>query len=250
MENTGLTRKSFVAHRGYQASYPENTRLSLLSAIQVGARFIELDVQFSRDKHPIIYHDTDLQRISGIAAKVCELSREQLLSIPAYEPNRLGDQFYNEKIAPLEALTTILQDHPSVTAFVELKQESIGHCSRTHIIKSVREILHPVAQQTVIMSFDYQLAGYAREAGWPWVGVVLKNWHDLTDKLVVEIQPDYIFVNHLIIPTERDLHNHPALANSKLVAYEVADFALAQSLFKRGVDMHETFDIKQLLEAL
>lgn len=250
MKNTGLTAKSFVAHRGYQASYPENTRLALHSAIEAGAHFIELDVQFSRDKQPIIYHDTDLQRISGIPGKVRDLSRKQLLSIAAYEPKRLGDQFANEKIAPLEALPTLLQEHSHVTAFVELKEESIDHCSRAHIIKSVREILRPVAQQTVIMSFDYQLAAYAREAGWPWVGVVLKNWDDLTDELVVATKPDYIFVNHFIIPTGVDLTSYPGLANSQLVAYEVTDFALAQSLYKRGVDMHETFDIKQLLNSL
>ena len=36
--------KQLVAHRGYQAKYPENTVLSLNKAIGAGARFIELDV--------------------------------------------------------------------------------------------------------------------------------------------------------------------------------------------------------------
>ena len=197
-----------------------------------------------------IVNDTDLQRISGTSGMVNELTRHQLLTVSAYEPNRFGDQFRDEKIAPLEALTTLLIEHPHVTAFVELKEESIDHCGRAHIIKSVREILLPVARQTVIMSFDYQLAIDARAAGWPQVGVVLKNWDDVTDKLVLKAQPDYMFINHLIIPAGIDLNSYSPLANTKLVAYEVADYALAQSLYHRGVDMLESFNIEQLLKAL
>ena len=79
---------NLVAHRGYQAKYPENTALSLNKAIAAGALFIELDVQFSADQLPIIYHDTDLQRVSGLPVTVFSTSREDLLTYPAYEsPN-------------------------------------------------------------------------------------------------------------------------------------------------------------------
>ena len=92
-----------VAHRGYQAKYPENTALSLIKAIEAGALFIELDVQFSGDRLPIIYHDTDLQRVSGQSGSVLTATRDELLSCPAYEPQRLGDTFKGEKISPLES---------------------------------------------------------------------------------------------------------------------------------------------------
>ena len=46
-----------VAHRGLQARYPENTILGFNKAIEQGAKFIELDIQFSKDCLPVIYHD-------------------------------------------------------------------------------------------------------------------------------------------------------------------------------------------------
>jgi len=238
-----------VAHRGYQAQYPENTALSLNQAITAGALFIELDVQFSRDKLPIIYHDTDLQRVSGAPVKVFSTTRDKLLAYPASEPNRLGRTFEDETISPLEAIVDILVANPQVTAFIEIKEESIEHCGRELINISVQQILQPVAAQTVIMSFDYPLAISARQSGWPLVGVVLKNWADLSNTDVVTAQPDYIFTDHNIIPTNCRLEQIEILSNALLVAYEVATPALADNLLRRGIDMLETFEIETMLNA-
>jgi|TARA_B110000967_G_C18860989_1_gene549919 glycerophosphoryl diester phosphodiesterase len=244
---TMIHPKQLVAHRGYQAKYPENTALSLKKAIEAGARFIELDVQFSLDQLPIIYHDTDLMRVSGAELEVAKTTREVLLGYPAYEPKRLGEQFIEEPISPLESLVGILQQNPKVTAFVEIKDESIAHFGREIITESVLAILKPVMSQTVIMSFDYQIAIAAREAEWPLVGVVLRNWDDLDHPLVNQARPDYIYVDHKIIPADFDLRSAPQLANCKLVTYEVGNIALAKALLDLGVDMLETFEIVELI---
>lgn len=239
--------KQLVAHRGYQAKYPENTVLSLNQAIAAGARFIELDVQFSLDQLPIIYHDTDLRRVSGADLEVAKTSREQLLDYAAYEPERLGQQFIEEPISPLESLVEILQHNPRVTAFVELKDESIDHCGREIISESVQLILAPVMSQVVIMSFDYELAAMAREAEWPLVGVVLRTWAELDHPLVSRARPDYIYVDYKLVPADFDRDNTQQLSNCKLVTYEVGNNQLAQALLGRGVDMLETFEITNLI---
>ena len=236
-----------VAHRGYQSKYPENTALGLNQAIEAGALFIELDVQFSLDQLPIIYHDTNLSRVSGQDTSVFELNRDSLLAIAAYEPSRLGDQFIDEKIAPLEILVDILRRNPLVTAFVEIKDEAIQHCSRSLISQTIQAILDPVKGQTVLMSFDYALAVAAREAKWPLVGAVLHQWEDLDDPLIRQAHPDYIYVDHKIIPADFDLESAQQLASCKLVTYEVGNILLAQQLLSRGVDMLETFEIALLL---
>ena len=244
-----INASQLVAHRGYQAKYPENTALSLTKAVEAGAVFIELDVQFSADQLPIIYHDIDLRRVSGTALSVFTADRANLLGQPAYEPARLGNQFITETISPLEALVDILMANPQVTAFVELKEESIAHCGRETIIQTAMAILQPVTQQAVIMSFDYPLATAAREAGWPQVGVVLKDWDDLQHPQLDLALPDYIYADYKIIPTTYDLHSSPQLAQARLVAYEVGTTELGQALLARGVDMLETFKIEALLSA-
>lgn len=246
---TPLNAEELVAHRGYRAKYPENTALSIIKAIDAGALFVEIDVQFSQDKLPIIYHDTTLSRVSGFEKSVFECNRDELLGYPAYEPDRLGDTFIDEKISPLEALVSILEANPDVKAFVELKDESIEHCGREFILDSVQNILHPVADRAVIMSFDYSLALGARKSGWPLVGLVLKQWDDLYLEEVRAAEPDFIYTDHLIIPKECDLTTIEALRDATLVAYEVGSQALGHSLLDRGVDMLETFEIEALLAA-
>jgi hypothetical protein len=104
-----------------------------------------------------------------------------------------------------------------------------------------------VMSQVVIMSFDYQLAVAAREAEWPLVGVVLRNWTDLDHPLVSRARPDYIYVDHKIVPADFDRDSTQQLNNCKLVTYEVGNNQLAQELLRRGVDMLETFEIAQLI---
>ncbi|MDE0746552.1 MAG: glycerophosphodiester phosphodiesterase family protein [Porticoccaceae bacterium] len=244
---TPLNAEELVAHRGYRAKYPENTALSINKAIDAGALYVELDVQFSQDKLPIIYHDTTLSRVSGSDKSVFAFKRDELLVYPAYEPERLGDTFIAEKISPLESLVAILEANPDVKAFVELKDESIDHCGRELMLESVQQILQPVADRAVIMSFDYSLALGARKSGWPLVGLVLKQWDDLYLEEVKAAEPDFIYTDHLIIPPKCDLAAIEVLRDATLVAYEVGSQALGHSLLGRGVDMLETFEIEAML---
>ena len=58
-----------VAHRGYAARYPENTRESLAAAVRAGARFLEFDVQLSADGVPVLLHDVTLSARPGSRAR-------------------------------------------------------------------------------------------------------------------------------------------------------------------------------------
>lgn len=244
MSDLRFSLDRLVAHRGLQHSFPENTALSLSMAIEKGAKNIELDIQFSSDCLPIIYHDADLQRVSGESGNICDYSRDQLLQLPAFEPERLGNRFKSERIAPLEAIVNLLKDNPQVTAFVELKEESIAHCGREAMLKSVETILKQVTHQTVIISYDYLLVLKARERHWPMVGVVLKQWQDIEAEIVKNTVSDFIFVDYEIIPETIDLQ---ALSMAPIVAYEVGNIELGHQLIARGVSMLETYKLESFV---
>jgi glycerophosphoryl diester phosphodiesterase len=233
-----------IAHRGLQSRYPENTILALRKAIECGAKYIELDIQFSNDCLPVIYHDIDLQRVSAESGNVLHYPRHKLLQLPAYEPDRLGNSFKSEKISPLEALVTLLKTNPEVTAFVELKQESIAHCGRETMLSAVLNILEPVKQQVVIISYDYLLVQAARIKQWPRVGVVLEQWQDLYSEIVQKASSDYIFVDHEMIPEKI---NPEILNMAPLVAFEVGDKALANQLIDKGIAMLETYQLENFI---
>jgi glycerophosphoryl diester phosphodiesterase len=243
MSDSAFNIDVLVAHRGLQSRFPENTLLALKKAIDSGAKYIELDVQFSADCLPIIYHDPDLQRVSGIKGNVWDYPLKELLCISAYEPERLGNRFKTETIAPLKALVDLLKENPQVTAFVELKEESIAHCGRVLMLETVMHILAPVKPQVVLISYDYCLVEAARKAQWGQVGVVLKQWQDLETNTVKNIDSDYIFVDHEKMPQQ--ITGLDAI-KAKLVAYEVGDIALGKELINKGVSMLETFELEQL----
>ena len=54
-----------MAHRGLSADAPENTLYAFSDAISVGADFIELDVQQTRDGVLVVMHDSNLKRTTG-----------------------------------------------------------------------------------------------------------------------------------------------------------------------------------------
>ena len=54
-----------IAHRGFSAAYPENTQAAFEAALALPIDGIELDIQLSRDRVPLIYHDRSLRKIGG-----------------------------------------------------------------------------------------------------------------------------------------------------------------------------------------
>ncbi len=55
-----------IAHRGASAEQTENTLASFRRALALEADGIELDVRFTRDGVPVVFHDSSLHRLSGV----------------------------------------------------------------------------------------------------------------------------------------------------------------------------------------
>lgn len=228
-----------VAHRGYQQQYPENSLLSVRKAIEHGALFIEVDVLFSADGVPVLYHDTLMQRLSGRESAIHLENAADLAATPLHEPQRFGDRFIHETVAPLSALTQLLQQHPEVTAFVEMKRAGLLHMGTEAALSIVRDTLDAVLAQTVLISFDYDAVAQARTQGFPRVGAVLVEWEDATDPRVTASRPDWIFCDVQKIPPAADL----ARLSAPVAVYEVGDSAGARYWLDRGAAAIETFDI-------
>ena len=75
------------AHRGFShglAGIDENSLEAFRAAIDNGAQFIETDTQATSDGAAVVFHDDDLKRLCGVAAKVADLSLAEIqtLSLP------------------------------------------------------------------------------------------------------------------------------------------------------------------------
>ena len=80
------TRPRIFAHRGLtfqgdKSVADENTLQSFELALAAGADYLESDIQVTRDKVPVLFHDGDLTRLVGKKTKVSDLTLAQIKQI-------------------------------------------------------------------------------------------------------------------------------------------------------------------------
>ncbi len=85
-----------MAHRGLSADAPENTLYAFSDAISVGADFIELDVQQTRDGVLVVMHDSNLKRTTGVNKDIWDVDYADIQNLdvgswfdPAYANARI-----------------------------------------------------------------------------------------------------------------------------------------------------------------
>ena len=235
----------FVAHRGLQAHFPENTIIGIEAAIAAGALHVEVDVQLSKDGVPMLYHDDVLERISGRAGRVDEYTYAELMQMPAYEPERLGTQFQHNVIAPLSALVTVAQRHPAVHFYVEFKEEALACFSRDVCLAAIYQVVQDVLPQMTLISFDAIAvkAAHAQHA-FPRAGIVLVDWAT-REQVIHDSGASIAYINLKRIPEEALIS-----ASCPVVVYEIADVALAQKTLARGAAKIESFAVDALIASL
>ncbi len=235
-----------VAHRGYPRHYPENTLIGIEAAVAAGARFVEVDVQISRDRVPVLFHDRGLKRLCGVDGRIQDYRYDELWAFRASEPEKFGDRFNHVHITRLAELGHFLQRHRDVTAFIELKRSSLEHFGVDTMLDLVRRALKPVLKQCVLISYALEALLTARRNGWRRIGVVIDHWKERQQELVAAIQPQFLFCDVDDLPREGELR----VPGMKLVIFEVAESRVALDLAARGVDFIETFAVGEMLQEL
>lgn len=72
-----------MAHRGLSADAPENTLYAFSDAISVGADFIELDVQQTREGVLVVMHDSNLKRTTGVNKDIWDVDYADIQNLDA-----------------------------------------------------------------------------------------------------------------------------------------------------------------------
>ena len=84
-----------IAHRGNASEFPENTLEALESAVALGVRYVEFDVQLTADRVPVLFHDTDLARVANRPDHVSDIAWSDLADYPVGETERFGNRYAN-----------------------------------------------------------------------------------------------------------------------------------------------------------
>ena len=225
-----------VAHRGYPRRFPGNTLESIEAALEVGACFVEFDVQLTSDRVPVLLHDEKLRRSVGVRGLVTRKTLAQLAAIEL-EPG-IG-------IPPLDAAIDLIRNWPTAQAFIEIKGASLRRFGVDPVLERVLECMRDATSQCIVISFDADCVVRARELGVPRIGWIVETWNGQSRQRAEAVQPDYLFCNHRKLPRGPEpLWPGPW----SWVLYEIDSPELALRLAARGADLIETMAIGELLQ--
>lgn len=248
-----------AAHRGYRACYPENTLCAFEAALG-RCDFIELDVRFSSDGVPVVFHDPNLQRTSNASEfenslqslRICDWSLRELRQLDAGSWFLASDPFgtlasgladrENLKQCmpePILSLTELMEwvRRKNIPVNLEMKDSSYSGRKRSPV-EVVLDILGKTSTEDLVLmsSFNHE---YLRE----W-------WHLCpkipTAALVGDSHPADDLVSYLHRIGASAYHCSEALVDGNLVetlsrsgiktgVYTVNDRQRMQKLFKLGV---------------
>ena len=229
------TPPALVAHRGDAGRYPENTLVSIRAALEAGVHAVEFDVQFTRDEVPVVLHDANLRRTTGVNAEVFDLdvNRVRAIEIDA-----------GITVPTLAEIVTELRAWPDATAFVEIKRESLDRFGVGRVVDRVLDELRPVLDNAVVISFDIGAVDLARHQGGARIGWVLEAWDDAVRADAGALGPEYLFC-------DMPLAGDPLWPGPwQWVVYGAEPADDARAMAARGADLVETMAVGELLAAL
>lgn len=233
----------FIAHRGWQQHYPENTLLAIEAAINAGARHIEIDIQLSKDGVPILLHNRDLQHMTGNPAAAHELNLAELQQLNAAESPRFGATFSTNKLCTLDDVIRLIKKTPQVHLYVELKRIAIEQFGEATVVEKVLATIEPAATQCTLISFWLPALTTAKQRGFSRLGPILIDWQQLQDVELIALSPIVIVCDWEKIPAAIQLDT---LA-WPFALYEIDTLANADYWLQRGARWIETFNIGEFL---
>ena len=223
-----------VAHRGNAAEFPENSLGALQSAVDLGALWLEIDVQLSADGVAMMLHDETLERVAGIACAPWDRRANELTTLT------LGQ---GQRISTLAEVSAWLARTPGVRLFVELKRASLHRFGHEQTLAATFAALGPVLARCILISFDLDaLAAVRRLRALP-IGWVLPGYDAAQLALANNLQPDYLFVDIKKLPGDGAL----CRGDWTWCVYEVPTPALARHYASRGARLIETMQVRRLL---
>lgn len=147
-----------IAHRGASGECPENTLVAFRRAIDLGAAMVECDLQLTADGHVVVIHDETVERTTGGAGRVCDLSLKDIRALDA--GSWRGARFAGERVPTLEETL----DAVAPRAALNLELKGNGDDARLVLSTLAAVSRSGVLDRVLFSSFDMRLLERLRTA--------------------------------------------------------------------------------------
>lgn len=224
-----------IGHRGACAYAPENTIESILTAADIGAEWVELDVMLTQDGVPIIFHDDTLDRTTNGSGNVAETPYATIRELEA--GSWYADSFAGIKIPTLEEALEILVAK-NLGLNLEIKPTPGRERETAEAALDILSKYWDDHERLLISSFQLSCLETAQDMAPDWYRGVLfdddedmpENWRDLVEYV------DGATVNIGKKIATRELVEDIADFEKPVLVYTVNDPQLARQLQGWGVD--------------
>lgn len=236
---------SLIAHRGLSSEFPENTLPGIQAALEAGAQSVEVDIQFTSDGIPVLYHDENMQRLSGIDQSILDLHSSELKYYSVNLSDRQTQQKTSAPITTLEDLVTLISNWQQCHFFLELKRHSVECFSAAFCVEEILKIIQPVAPSCIPISFNHKAVFIFREHSNLPVGWIIREWNEAQHEVADKLKPEYLFCNIKKLPENID---ELWQGNWDWVLYSIDDIKTLKKYYKLGFRFLETNKLRQLNE--
>lgn len=98
-----------LGHRAGQFEAPENTGTAIKTAAQNGATAVEIDLEFSKDGVPILFHDDDVDRVTDGKGKISDFLFKDLRKLNAAARFNHTVTKEGKQLIDFEAIPTLME---------------------------------------------------------------------------------------------------------------------------------------------
>ena len=227
------SHRQLSGHRGIPSKAPENTLASFRLARELGATWIETDVQLTIDQVPIIIHDRKVNRTTDGKGIVSEMTAEHISRLDA--GSWFSEKYKGEKIPTLQdALALCLEQDLSLN--LELKRHP-DDCAETlvrSVVDVVKSIYFPL-EKLVFSSFSREALELCRKH-YPEArrGFITEKYNLDFSSLIANCELYSVHLNHKIATPE--LIKELRSAGVSVAIWTMNDASKADYYYDSGVD--------------
>ena len=252
-DNINMKNFVVIAHRGASGYAPEHTFAAYKMAMDMGADYIEFDLQMTKDGALICLHDETLDRTTNVkdiftkreSYYVSEFTIDEIKKLDAgawfnkVYPDKAKDEYVGLKIPTIDEAIKFIEDNGSgkFNYYIETKSPDIYPGMEEKLLEKLR--LYNVNDKTIIQSFSSESLRKIRKMNNNIMLVQLNSSDDYTIPKLIEsldiiknyangIGPDRVLVDKNLI-NEAHKHNlllHPWTVNEKMEMEKLLDLGV------------------------
>ena len=231
-----------IAHRGAKSLAPENTMQAYVQAVKNGINWIELDVQLSLDGEVFIFHDDDMERLTGKKGQVTDLTLKEIKTLDVgswFDP-----KFAGAKIPTLDEYLAWMRKNQQVFTDIEIKKKP--EADVIYETTLAREVIRKLEKypdlfsRVLISSFSLDALKEIRNCSQDIqlaMAVFIEDWKAQRDTFVQKYVSLYLELGCIALVINDDPISQKRLNYIKKYCEQVLCYSLTEFSYERAYDL-------------